>query len=134
MLTRHVHLDREPEQQLREVVVKERRDLQSLVLPLFRHPVRQRAKDVFAILQLLVSFLERLASEEHLPSKEQRKHDYRHGPEAHIGHVENPSQNHPKDREPQVANDELTQAPHAQLADDAHWTHPEMNAGRKTDE
>src|SRR5207344_2733835 len=73
MTARDVHLYREAEQELREVVVEERRDLHALVLTLLRHAVRQCAENVFAILEFLVRLLESLAPEEHLPSKEKRE-------------------------------------------------------------
>src|SRR4029453_12804862 len=61
-----VDLDRQPEQELREIVMEERRDLHALVLALFGHPVRERAENLFAILKLLMCLLERFAPEEHL--------------------------------------------------------------------
>jgi len=69
MTTRHVHLDREAEQELREVVMKKRRDLHAFVLPFLGHPVGERTENMLAILQLLVRLLESFATEEHLPSK-----------------------------------------------------------------
>ena len=80
MPARDVDLDRESEQELREVVVQERRDLHAFVLTLLGHTVRERAKYVFAILELLVCLLERLTSEEHLPRKQKREHEYRDDP------------------------------------------------------
>ncbi len=73
MLLRHVHLDREAEQELGEVVVQVAGDLEPLVLALLGHPVRERAEDLLAILQLRVGLLERLAAEEHLASEEERE-------------------------------------------------------------
>ena len=53
------------------------RDLESFVRALFRHRVRERTKDLLALLQFLVRFLECLRSEEHLPSKQERRQDRR---------------------------------------------------------
>jgi len=50
MPSSHVDLDREPEQELSKVVVKERSDLHALVLTFLRHAVRQCTKYVLAIL------------------------------------------------------------------------------------
>ena len=77
---RDVHLDREPEQELREVVMEERRDLHAFVLALFGHPVRKGTQNMFAILEFLVRLLESLATEEHLPSKQKRENEYRDDP------------------------------------------------------
>ena len=52
-LARDVHLDREPEEHLGEVVVEVRRDLLPLVGTFLRHRVRERAQDLLAILELL---------------------------------------------------------------------------------
>ena len=84
----HVDLDREPEQELREVVVEERSDLHALVLTFLRHPVRQCTKHVLAILEFLVRLLESLATEEHLPGKEKRQDAYRHHPPVLLGFTE----------------------------------------------
>ena len=70
-LARHVDLDREPEEHLRQVVVEVPGDLQPFVCTLLRHRVRQRLEHLLAILELLVRLLERLRPEEHLPRKEQ---------------------------------------------------------------
>jgi hypothetical protein len=77
---RDVHLDREAEQELREVVVEERRDLHALVLALLGHPVRKGTQNVFTILKFLVRLLESLATEEHLPSKEKRQKEHWYSP------------------------------------------------------
>ncbi|HEX6331437.1 MAG TPA: hypothetical protein VF129_09165, partial [Actinomycetota bacterium] len=70
MAARHVDLDREPEQKLREIVVQESGDLQAFVLPLLGHPIRERAEDLLTVLQFFVRLFQRLAPEEHLPSKQ----------------------------------------------------------------
>src|SRR3954468_20004730 len=70
-----VHLDRQPEQELREIVVEECGDLLAFVLPLLGHPVRERPEHLLAILKLSVRLLERLRTEEHLPSQQQRNHE-----------------------------------------------------------
>ena len=87
MPSSHVDLDREPEQELREVVVKERSDLHALVLTFLGHSVRQCTKNVLAILQFLVRLLESLATEEHLPSKEKRKNEYWYDIPAHLPRI-----------------------------------------------
>ncbi|HEX9124085.1 MAG TPA: hypothetical protein VF984_12155, partial [Actinomycetota bacterium] len=63
-------MQRKLEEQLREIIVEVRRDLPPLVLPLLGHPVRQRLQNLLAILQFPVGFLERLATEEHLPRQQ----------------------------------------------------------------
>jgi hypothetical protein len=79
-LARDVHLDREPEEDLREIVVKVAGDLEAFVGTLLRHRVGECPEDLLAFLQFLVSFLERLRSEEHLPREEQWRQDGRKGP------------------------------------------------------
>ena len=80
-----VDLDRKTEQELREVVVQERRDLHAFVLPFLGHPIRQRAKHVLAILKFLVRFLESLAAEEHLTRKQKREDEYGYDPPVVVG-------------------------------------------------
>ncbi|HET8527074.1 MAG TPA: hypothetical protein VFM81_10635, partial [Actinomycetota bacterium] len=71
MPPRHIDLDREAEQELREIVVQELGDLHALVLAFLRHAVRQGSEHLFAVLELLVRFLQSFAAEEHLPRKEE---------------------------------------------------------------
>ena len=77
-----VDLDREAEQHLREVVVEVPRDLLSFVGPFLGHRVRERTKDLLAILEFLVSLFERLRSEEHLPREQQGSKDCWQCPEG----------------------------------------------------
>jgi len=63
---RNVHLDREPEQRLREVVVEVVGDRLPLVVPLFGHGVRELFEDLLTLLQLPVRLLQRPRSEKHL--------------------------------------------------------------------
>src|SRR5688500_15116215 len=72
-----IDLDRETEQHLSEVVVKVPGDLESFVGPFLGHRVRQRTKNLLAILKFFVGLLERLRSEEHLPRKQQGSKDCR---------------------------------------------------------
>src|SRR3990170_2196781 len=89
-----VDLDREPEQVLCKVVVQERCDLQSFVLSLLSHAVREGPQQLLTVLELSVRLLERLAAEEHLSSKQQGDNEHRDGPEPdfsnrdHLGEEE----------------------------------------------
>jgi hypothetical protein len=62
----HFDLQREAEEHLGEVVVEICRDLHPFVLPLFRHPVRQRPHDSFPVFELFARLLKGQRSEEHL--------------------------------------------------------------------
>jgi hypothetical protein len=74
-LAGHVDLDRQAKEHLREIVMEVARDLKSFIGALLRHRVRESTKDLFALLKFLVGFLEGLRSEEHLPSKQQRREE-----------------------------------------------------------
>src|SRR3990172_3456343 len=126
VLARHVDLDREPEQELGKVVMQERRDLQSLVLPLLRHPVGERTENVFAILQLLVRLLQRLAPEEHLPSEQQGENEHRHREPSDLKKYA--CQEQPEDRESEIADYKLTQSSDAQLPDYPDRARPVVKA------
>jgi hypothetical protein len=76
----HVDLDRKSEEHLREVVVEVPRDLESFVCPLLGQRIRERPKNLLAILELGVSDFERLRSEEHLTRKQKRSKDRRQSP------------------------------------------------------
>ncbi len=101
MPARDVHLDREAEQELREVVVEERRDLHALVLTLLGHAVRKGTQNMLAILKFLVRLLESLATEEHLPGKEKRqKEDWYRPPVARRVQLKNFASMSPKTERP----------------------------------
>jgi hypothetical protein len=74
-LARNIDLDRESEQHLGEVVMQVPGDLKSFVRSFLGHRVRERTKDLFAVLQFYVSLFERLRSKEHLPRQEQWGHE-----------------------------------------------------------
>ncbi len=57
------------------------RNLRTLVLPFLGHPVRESAKHLLAVLELLMRLLKGLAPEEHLPCKEKRQDEDRDRPE-----------------------------------------------------
>jgi hypothetical protein len=73
----NIDLDGEAEQHLGEVIMEVTGDLESFVRPFLGHGVRERSKDLLAILKFLVGFFERLRSEEHLASKQKRSKDGR---------------------------------------------------------
>src|SRR5205823_11705110 len=81
-LLRHLRLERESKQLLREIVVEVAGDLHPFVLPLLSHAVRQRSEDPLPILELVPCFLERHGPEEHLPREYQRQHERRDRPET----------------------------------------------------
>ena len=122
-------LDRKSEQELREIVVQERRDLHALVLALLGHPVRERAKYVFAILELLVRLLERLATEEHLPRKKKREDRIR-GTTHHcpLSPLKNFASMRPK-TEDRDSSPDIAEAANLQLPYASERIHPEMDAG-----
>jgi len=127
-----VHLDRQTEQQLSEIVVQERGDLLPFVLPLLGHPVGQGSQHLLAVLELGVRLLERLRSEEHLPRQEERDDEGRNRVEADTVDTEDLRKDDPEDGETQVADDELRQSAHTQFTNDAEWMHPIVDAGGAT--
>ena len=88
----NVDLDREAEQDLCEVVMEIARDLESFVGAFLRHRVRECAKDLLSVLELLVCFLESLRSEEHLSCEKQRGEDRRQGPIVNLVEQERDAQ------------------------------------------
>src|SRR5262245_1639869 len=118
MSPRDVHLDRQPEQELCEIVVEELRDLETLVSPFLRHAVRKRSQHLFSVLEFLVGLLERLATEEHLPGEKKRENANRHNPPVVlVTQHKDTCENHSEDREPEVADQVFAEAADLQFAD-----------------
>jgi len=101
--------------------VEERRDLHAFVLAFLGHSVRERAENVFAILEFLVCLLERFATEEHLPSKDKWEDEYRDDPPLHLFEVEYFRKDETKDRKAQVADYEFAKSSNPQLSDYTNW-------------
>jgi hypothetical protein len=84
---------------------------------------------MFPVLELLVRFLERFATEEHLPGEQQRDYENWNGEEASASN-EDLRKNDAKDSKPQVADDELAPASDAELLQHTQWVHPIVDARR----
>src|SRR3970040_1553637 len=104
MPPRDVDLDREAEQELGQIVVEEPCDLKALVLSLLGHAVRQSTEDLLAILKLLMSFFQSLASEEHRSCQQQRNHEDRTRPETDVCEGVEMRQEEAEECEAQVAD------------------------------
>jgi len=114
-----IHLDRKPEQELREIVMQERRDRHALVSAFLGHAVRQRPQYLFAVLQFLVRLFESLAAEEHLPRKKERKDEDWDDPPGMLRLGKEGGKHEPKDRETKIANDKLAQTSDTKLTNDS---------------
>ena len=123
-LPRDVDLDREPEQDLGEVVVQVPGDLEALVGPLLRHRVREGLEHLLPLLQLGMRLLQRLRPEEHLPREDKRCDDRWQDPPTHS--VEHHRQGQSENTEPQVTDDELPQTPNPELTRNALGERPSL--------
>src|SRR5688572_4840163 len=119
MSPRHVDLDGESEEELRQVVVEVRGDLHALVLAFLCHTIRECAQHMLAILKLLVRLLQCLAAEEHLASEEQRDDEYGYGPKI-IGEI-HMSKEQAEEGESQITNKEFAQSPDTHLTNHTNW-------------
>ena len=130
-LARHVDLDREPEQHLRQIVVQVAGDLQPLVGALLRHRVRQGLQHLLAFLQLLVRLLERLRSEEDLPGEDERRNDGEEHPPLHF--YEHDGDRETQNTQSEIANDELPESAEPKLPSNANRRKPELDAHEDRD-
>src|SRR5207249_2839858 len=100
LLLCHVHLETEPKEHLRQIVVEVAGDLHPLVLALLRHAVGQGAHDALAILELLARGLEGHAAEEHLSREDQGKYERRYCEESHLLYDEEFRHDYPNEPQP----------------------------------
>src|SRR5262245_39396373 len=134
MSPRDVHLDRQPEQELCEIVVEELRDLETLVSPFLRHAVRKRSQHLFSVLEFLVGLLERFATEEHLPGEKKREYEDGDNPPLIPRIREELCEHESEDCKGEIADNELTQTSNPQLANDPNWIGAVMQACNNRDD
>src|SRR3990170_3605739 len=129
-----VDLDREPEQVLRQVVMQERRDLQSFVLSLLGHAVREGPQQLLTVLELSVRLLERLAAEEHLSSKQQGDNEHGDSPEPDSSNGDYFGEKEAKEGQSDITDKKLAESSHPQLTNDPLRRHSSIKANYDGDD